>query len=155
MKVPRDFICHLVELKSKGWSYRRIGNLLGVSKATVHYAMHKRQSRPSNKTRGSHAGRPRKLENEFQDVISRALRRSPFMTANDIVVQNRLEGRVSRVTVARFMHEFGLRSMRPNRKPFLTRAHRIRRLRFAKQYRGWSSVETSRRPKHTRKHTLH
>lgn len=126
--------------KNCGKPERLIASILNISKTAVHNAIVKYSSTKSfvDKKR---TGRPRKTSRQDDRIIRRMAVENPECTTGDISTELASRGiHVSKMLVSRRLtKDFGLRSFRPARKPFLTTQMRMKRLSFARRHINWTT----------------
>ena len=129
----------IVTLHKEGYAERAISERVGCSKTAVHQAVVKFQTKRTY-TDTKRSGRPRKTSPRDDHIIRRTAVRSPTSSANKIRSALLAKGvNVSRRTVSRrLVDDFGLKSHKPAKKPRLTPAMKVKRLRFAKKHVRWT-----------------
>lgn len=129
----------VVTLHKEGYSERSISERVGCSKTAVHQAVAKFQMEGTY-TDAKRPGRPRKTSPRDDHMIRRAAVRSPTSSASKIRSALLAKGvNVSRRTVSRrLVNDFGLKSYKPAKKPRLTPAMKLKRLRFARKHVKWT-----------------
>lgn len=140
-------VAQLVTLVQEGYSYRQVGDRLGVSSSVVSRA-YNRYLDTNRFERRPGQGRHRVTTRQDDRAIIRHALREPFAPAN-IIAQNfpnrhhqqqrqrRQGGRpgnISRSTVRNRLRETGLRARNAARGPMLNAAHRRARLQYARDH---------------------
>ena len=85
------------------------------------------------------SGRPRKLSERSVRVVQRTLVADRRQTLADITNKSGFDAGCS--TIRKALHEVGFYNRIAAKKPFLSDAHRRRRLGFASKHRNWTSEE--------------
>ncbi|GBL64137.1 Transposable element Tcb1 transposase [Araneus ventricosus] len=135
-------ICHW----KRGRSERKIGEIVNVSKSTVHNIISKDKKTKSGKNR-PRTGHPRCFTEREERWIVRKVICNPKTSAVKLTVkaQQRFNKSVNPETVQNILRKYNFHGRVARRKPFLSKAHRRARLEFAKSYIGkppefWNSV---------------
>lgn len=128
-----------------GRSQYYVARVLGVTRCSVQRAV-ERFRVTGGYTRRPGSGRRRRTNAQDDHFLELRVLRSRDTTA--VEARNGLEEirgvAVSERTVRRRLVEHGLTARRPANGPALTRAHRVARLRFARQHQHWGNEEWGR-----------
>lgn len=141
MKNETYLVGLVADLRERGMSISQIADRVNVCRAKLYRIMQKSKQSASNKPTKPR-GRPRKVSKMVEKRFLTSIRRNPFQTTTDLLTKEGLRGCVGRMTVNRILNRFGYRSRRPIRKPFLSKPHRARRSKFAKNHKNmdWKQV---------------
>ena len=128
-------------MKTKDVSVLQTADNLGISRATLYRRLQKAKQTHQHKV-DKPKGRPRKISQAIEKEILRHIRKHPFLTIKELMIEFGIHQRVNRLTVSRILHRFGYHSRRPSRKPYLSKRHRIQRSKFVRRYRkmDWKEV---------------
>ncbi|GBO38348.1 hypothetical protein AVEN_9289-1 [Araneus ventricosus] len=134
-------ICHW----KRGSSERKIGEIVNVSKSTVHNIISKYKTKSvKNRPR---AGRPRRFTEHEERWIVRKITCNPKASAVKLTLkaQQRFNKSANPETVRNILRKYNFHGQVARKKPFLSKAHRRVRLEFAKSYikmplEFWNSV---------------
>lgn len=126
-------------LLDEGRSMRYVANLLGVNHSTVGRIIRRfRETGSHARKRGQ--GRKRVTSPRDERFLRVQVLRNRKCTSREL--SNELEAarnvRISALTVRRRLKEAGLASRKPAIAPLLTAAHRVQRLRFARNHANWT-----------------
>lgn len=132
----------IIALKKIGLSASAIARTIGVSEPTV-YKWSRRCEDEGNSRDRPRSGAPKKTSRDQDQRIVAAMAETPINTA--VALRNQLQLQVSVYTVRKRLHNSGVHHRTPAKKPKLTEAHRMARLRFAQRYVNedmqlWGSV---------------
>jgi hypothetical protein len=130
--------------RSEGWSFSKIGCLLGLSRGTVHWMDKKNRCNDTPKQKDI-MGRPRKTDTATERLLVRHAKKHPFATIRELqltVFGTDSTQWLSKQTISRILGRSGLRSCQLRRKPVMNDRVRIARRRYAKMYqqKDWSRV---------------
>lgn len=122
-----------------GFSNREIGRRLSISEYSVRQTIKRKEETGSFHDR-NRSGRPRsttKQEDRYIIISSLRNRRS---TASEITANFNVchETKISTTTVKRRLLDVGLRGCVSVKKPRLTKAHKQKRLTWAKEHKNWT-----------------
>lgn len=124
------------------WSYTRVSQRLGISRATVaSYCLRLSTDDSKKKSQRTNCHRPRKTSIEEDNQILQLARCEPFKTAVDITREIGDEIDVSVSTVRRRLSAGGLKCYCPAIKPFLTELHKKRRMTWSEEHLEWGIDE--------------
>ncbi|PSN40529.1 hypothetical protein C0J52_12263 [Blattella germanica] len=140
---PED-VARAVTLNDNERSVHYIANALNMSRSTVHDAI-KRYRETEEYTRRPGSGRPRATtRNEDRYMVMTVLRECK-LPATSVAQQfyNKTGCPIFAKTVRRRFKESELVARRPAAGPRLLRNHRVERLRFANDHRGWRNEQWS------------
>ena len=117
-----------------------VARFFNVHKSTIH-RLSQRLAQSGTVSDRRRSGRPRVTSVAEDRHIRTTHLRERFTTASE--TSRRWNGRnnVSRYTVARRLHAFGIQSRRPAKKKHLTRQHVAARLAFARRYVRWTQQD--------------
>ncbi|GBL77221.1 hypothetical protein AVEN_12828-1 [Araneus ventricosus] len=135
-------ICHW----KRGSFERKIGEIVNVSKSTVHNIISKYKKTKSVKNR-PRTGRPRRFTEREERWIVRKITCNPKISAVKLTLKahQRFNKSANLGTVRNILRKYNFYGRVARRKPFLSKAHRITRLEFSKSYikmppEFWNSV---------------
>ncbi|GBO23344.1 Transposable element Tc1 transposase [Araneus ventricosus] len=135
-------ICHW----KRGSSERKIGEIVNVSKSTVHNIISKYKKTKSVKNI-PRTGRPRRFTEREEMWILRKNTCNPKTSAVKLTLkaQQRFSKSANSETVHNILRKYNFDGRVARRKPFLNKAYRRARLKFAKSYikklpKFWNSV---------------
>ncbi|GBN30630.1 hypothetical protein AVEN_51783-1 [Araneus ventricosus] len=135
-------ICHW----KRGSSERKIGEIVNVSKSTVHNIISKYKKTESVKNRRG-TGRPRRFTEREERWIVRKIICNPKTSAvkSALKAQQRFKKSANPETVRNILRKYNFHVRVARRKPFLSKAHRRALLDFHKSYikklpEFWNSV---------------
>ena len=142
-RISSETIQQINHLSSQGFSLRKIGLKLGVSKDTVF-----RNLPPSGLVeKGKKLGRPRKLSKRLENRIRRDFESGKLKTPSQAcsVILNKNEISVSQATIRRSLVRSGLKAYSKVKKPSLGSKHKKLRRKFCRTCRDltpedWQSV---------------
>ncbi|GBM74010.1 hypothetical protein AVEN_57810-1 [Araneus ventricosus] len=135
-------ICHWKRESSE----RKIGEIVNVSKSTLHNIISKYKKTKSVKTI-PRTGRPRRFTGHEERWIVRKITCNPKTSAVKLTLkeQQRFNKSTNSETVCNVLRKYNFHGRVARRKPFLSKAHRRARLEFAKSYikkppKFWNSI---------------
>ena len=143
MKVSKQLTPHLktaiLELRTAGFSQRKIANQLGFASSTVCDFL-RRYDATGDINRKPGSGGVKKSTAEDDAVLEQLSLQDRFATANELRKEweDRTGVQVSKPTVNRRLISLNLPAMKPRNKPLLDEGQRRRRLAFAMRYRHWT-----------------
>ncbi len=122
-----------------GLSQNQVAATFGVSHSMISKLKAKFRQTGDVKDR-PRSGRPRKTTVAEDRYIRLAALRNRRLSAKTLQARHarRYGNRVSDQTIRNRLHESDLRARKPARKPKLTPLHRLARLRWCRQHRGWN-----------------
>lgn len=132
------------QLTLQGHSNGAMAGHLGISKWTV-AKVAARVRRQGHAGRPHRPGRPPLLDDKACRRLGRLLRSARFASAADLTRQYNqgMNKPVSVSTVRRVIRALGVSSFKPMVKPFVGRANRIKRLKWARARQGWKDEWSS------------
>lgn len=140
-EIPVEVRKNIIELSKKGFSLRKIGDIVRRSHASVQTVIRNYRNRGSveNKAR---CGRPPKLSDRERRHIIRKVNADPRITATELAldVANTSGNNVHPITVRRLLHNHGFESRTARKKPFISRVNEQKRLEFATLHRNKDST---------------
>jgi transposase len=126
----------VVQYHKDGRSVRDIAETLKLPKSTVQNCVMRFKTTGSVESR-PRSGRPRITDMRHDNRMKRLVLSNPSLTSNEIK-ENMQSPASTRTIRRRLVTEFGLRSRRPAKKPFLTPAQMKKRVEFCQMYKNWS-----------------
>lgn len=136
--LERDQVIRIITLIEEGYSQRHVAHALGVNQSSVSRALARYREIGSCERRPV-PGRPRcTTRGDERFVTLQALRRR-HLTARQLQsdLSRARNTVVSTQTVRRILRRDGIRARVALTAPHLTRAHRVARLRFAREHVNW------------------
>jgi transposase len=116
-----------------GVSGAAIGRHLSVPKSTVHYNIRRLRKQPQHVyTKALRTGRPPKLDERAKRHLVRWAALNPFATLETIATPSKTHCRIHTSTARRYLQKNEYYAFRPRRKPYLSKIHKEKRLRFAR-----------------------
>jgi transposase len=141
-RIAEDKRIQIVALRSKGLTLATIAAQTKVKIITVRSVLskwklhHTVQDLPKT-------GRPHKVDDRTKRRLARMVQKGEIRTATELAqtATSHEIVHISARTARRTLHEQGLKAMRMINKPLLTRAHKRKRLEFARAHMDWTSEE--------------
>lgn len=135
----------IIHLHDQGLGYQSIANQTGASKSTVRYTIKRYKKTGALKNR-PRSGRPAKASPREQRTLVRICKQNRFSGSADLSTKFKESTgtQLAASTVRRLLFKYGLRARRPRKKPFVTEAQRLRRLRWAKAHVRWTDEQWKR-----------
>jgi hypothetical protein len=92
------------------------------------------------------SGRPRKTTIRDDKMIAREVKKNPFITSLEIkaALAPRLDHVAPRTILSRLSAELSMRARKPGMKPLISKAARLKRLSWCRQYQSWTANEWKR-----------
>ena len=141
-KEVREKVINLIR---KGKTYQEVSSLLSIPKSTITYTF-KRYQQGYGVCDRPKCGRPRKTTPRLDKLIRRKSVKDPRKSA--IEISRELSEvnlcNVSRSTVTRRLHDFGLFGRKSVKKPYISKKNQKARLEFAKQHLNWTVEQWSK-----------
>lgn len=131
----------IVGMKLGGAKARQIADLLELPLSTVYTVLSTCEARKSAAPQ-NRSGRPKALQPRDSRSLVRILKKDRRASLNDIT--NQSPAKVHCNTVRKALHDEGFHSRVAVKKPFLTAAHRRKRLDFAKKHKDWTVEDWNR-----------
>lgn len=130
---------NIIRLSNEGKSSREIALIMNVGKTTVNDLIKKFRTGDGLQDRPK-SGRPRKTSQRIDNAIKRKSNSEPRKTASDIANELREESglNISRMTVSRRLHQFGLFGRVGAKKPLVSKKNQKRRCQFAREHWDWT-----------------
>ena len=125
------------QLREQKWTYRKIGQKLGLSHTTVHRVDMEYKEHHDFYHKGHKSGRPRKLDAHDRQLAARRIRSGQARNAADL--QHQEFPHVSRSTVSRALDKMGLPARRRRKKFYLTTKHIGKRRVWAAAHDKWTA----------------
>ena len=130
-ELSEDLKRHIVALHEDGQGYKRIANTLKLSCSTVAKIIQRFKSVGSIQNR-PRVGRPKKLSAHAERYIQMFSLKDRRRSAVSITAEIEVGGQpVSAQTIRRTLHQIGLHSCHPRRKPLLKTIHKKASKQFA------------------------
>ena len=125
-EMSKDLRKKVVLLHQKGLGYKKISNILSISRNTVAKVIQKYENDGETLTSAERSGRPRKLSLRCERRIMRKVKENPKLTAPELLkaIEDESGITVSSSTVRHIIHSNGLHGPRPRKKPFLKQRHK-------------------------------
>ena len=141
-KASRDDIIRILTLHREGKSYTQIGNAVGRHRETVkRWILRDSECKKIvTPTRKEGSGRARKTSRTTDRLLRRVVLNKPSISARELKqkLPNILENVSIRTIQHRLQKDLKMPSRRAAKKPFLSAAMKVKRLKFAMKYQGWT-----------------
>ncbi|KAI0997807.1 hypothetical protein K3495_g10382 [Podosphaera aphanis] len=140
-KLSSEQVNSITTLLNNGKSTREVAKILGCGKSTVaNYRKVTATEAPDPKV-----GRPQKLTSRDKRAIARSMVNGGVKTAVEMarLINTERKDKISPVTVRRALKE-GLKAFRKKKRPFLSKAHRRARLKWALNHQNWAIKDWKR-----------
>ncbi|CAG0880689.1 unnamed protein product [Darwinula stevensoni] len=124
---------------------QEIARECGVSQQAVSLIIKKHRETGSTAVAPS-SGRPRKTTIRDDKMIAREIKKNPFITSLEIkaALAPRLDHVAPRTILSRLSAELNMRARKPGMKPLISKAARLKRLSWCRQYQSWTANEWKR-----------
>ncbi|RYG95555.1 hypothetical protein EON65_55800, partial [archaeon] len=138
-RIGEDKHIHIISMRQQGCSIRQISAKTKIKHSSVEAVLNKwklhRTVRDLPKT-----GAPSKLDDRTKRRLARMAQSGEVSSSTDLVqtAASHDIAQVSARTARRALQQVGLKAMRMVGRPLLTRAHKRRRLEFARAHRDWT-----------------
>ena len=121
-----------------GYSASKIQLENGLPKSTITWILRRLRKSPGNEWKKAvRTGRPPKLDLRAERRLVRYIATNPFSTLACLGTPSKTGMRLSDNTTRRYLAKNEYYAFRPRRKPYLTKAHKLARLRFARRMQHW------------------
>lgn len=138
-RVAEDKRIGIIALQEKGCTLRDISRLAKVKLSTVRNVLGKWKTHRTNKDLPK-KGRKPKVDDRTRRRLARMMQRGEVSTSSELALTAAScdVALISESTVCRTLHQAGLNAMHTIPKPLLTRAHKRKRLEFARSHGHWT-----------------
>lgn len=138
-RLSTDLREKVVKLHGRGLGYKRIADKLVMKKDSVARIVRKYKKFGTVANLPA-SGRPKITTPRMDHVIISKIQRNPRLPAPKIKLELREEHNVqiSAETIKNRIHEAGLKGRAARKKPFHSKAHIAKRLKWAKKYQNWT-----------------
>lgn len=143
MELTTELRSNILILKEESYSFREIGNRLGISVGAVQrtIARHKETGSLVSKAR---SGRPRKTSGTTDRMMKRIITKNPRGSSTFVQAQLPHEVKIHSSTIRRRLSkDFGLPAYRSAAKPMLSPKNIRDRILFCKAHENWTSDQWS------------
>jgi transposase len=140
--LSKEEKARILAYREEGVFIKEIAKRLGRSKSTINKLISEVKDFPTNyiPCHKPIMGRPRKTSRQSDTLLKFEVQKDPYLTSTElkklhpILLQN-----VSARTVRhKLLHELGIPSRKAAKKPLLTKPMKLKRVKFAKQYKDWT-----------------
>jgi transposase len=138
-RVEEEKRIRIIALQETGCKPTAIAKQLKLKRTTVKDVLHKWEIHHTIQDLPK-SGRPPKLDERTMRRFARMTQKGEVSTPCELIHAALSQGdiHISASTVRRALHKEGLKPMHTIRRPMLTRAHKKKRLDFAKSHRDWT-----------------
>ncbi|RYH17965.1 hypothetical protein EON65_27845, partial [archaeon] len=138
-RIGEDKRIHIISMRQPGCSIRQISAKSKVKHSTVEAVLNKWNQ---HHTIGDllKTGAPSKLDDRTKRRLARMAQSGEVSSSTDLVqtAASHDIAQISARTARNMLQQVGLKAMRMVGRPLLTRAHKRRRLEFARAHRDWT-----------------
>lgn len=128
---------NVVRLHGMGKSQKEIAEIYSINQSSVSRILGAKTSLMTKRS-----GRPRKTTKKTDSLISREVKKNPFISAREIKNSTPLLQNVSERTIRhRLSKDLKMPARKPRKKPLLTKKMRLKRLSFCKQHLRWTTEQ--------------
>ncbi|KAI0995468.1 hypothetical protein K3495_g12713 [Podosphaera aphanis] len=141
-KLSSEHVTSTTTLLNNGKSSREVAKIVGCGKSTVaNYRNVTATEAPDPKV-----GRSQKLTSRDKRAIARSIVNGGVKTAVEMarLINTEREDKISPVTIRRALKEEWLKAFKKKKKPFLSKAHRRARLKWALNHQNWAIEDWKR-----------
>ncbi|RYG95900.1 hypothetical protein EON65_55245, partial [archaeon] len=138
-QVSEDKRIRIIELRGKGYLHKDIAEETKTNIQTVRNVLNK-WARHHTIRDLPKPGRPSKLDSSTKRRLARMAQSGEVSSSTDLVqtAASHDIAQISARTARCTLHQEGLKAMHMVGRPLLTRAHKRRRLEFARAHRDWT-----------------
>jgi transposase len=130
-----ETIAVILALDSLGYSIRDIRKENGLPKSTIHGIIRRAiRNAESPHRKARRTGRPPKLDVRAERRLIRFVGLNPFETIACYSTPSKTGYRIHLNTTRRYLQKNEIYAFRPRKKPYLSKAHKRFRLKWAKEY---------------------
>jgi transposase len=133
-----ETIAVILALDSIGYSIRQIRKENGLAKSTIHGIIRRAVRNPDAPYRKARrTGRPPKLDERAERRLIRFIGLNPFETIASYSTPSKSGYLMHLNTTRRYLKKNEIYAFRPRKKPYLSKAHKRFRLKWAKEHQFW------------------